>query len=156
MEPDEVGEYADEPDPVICLVTIDEAGLAPSCYAVLGTECHPVALGPALLDEFIPEYDVGPWHGHAMAGIHVDVARRRVAWWGLYPASHPMPGEVERLWPGWQVDFHGDAWEEHVRLAAGAFVPPRPDPDRAYAAILEDIAEIGCSFMPWSQATSTP
>jgi hypothetical protein len=156
LEPDEADAYADNPDPDMCLVTIDETGTAPACYAVLATEWHPVGLGPALLGEFIPEYDVGPWHGHAMAGIHVDVARRRIAWWGLYPASHPMPGEAELRWPGWTVDFHGDVWDEHVRLARGVFMPPSHDPPGAYAAILEDLAEMGCPSVPWSQATSTP
>ncbi|MFD9035282.1 hypothetical protein ACFVZW_29720 [Streptomyces sp. NPDC059567] len=144
----------EEPDPLVRVVTIGDAG---RCHVLSGVNDHPIAEGPALVDRLADAPDHGVHALAADSGIHVDPARRRVGWWLL--DAVPGANDMAVRWPGWTVEFWQDRWEEHVRVAGGRFAPPAVLPGQALAELRSEALEhwsqgLSSDWVGWMQASS--
>ncbi|MFC9327115.1 hypothetical protein [Kitasatospora sp. NPDC057015] len=124
-----------ESDPLLTVVTIGPD----RCHLVSAASRHPIAEGPALVDRLAGAYGYGSCALPVGSGLHVDPRRRTVGWWLL--DSEAEAYEMARRWPGWTVEFWQDRWEEHVRAAAGRFVPPPVDRRSALDEVRADAWE---------------
>jgi hypothetical protein len=89
-----------------------------------------VWFGPGLLD-LLPE--PGSTLGHPPEwGIHVDPAARRMSWWAT-AHSPGLQAETPYRWPGWDVRFWRDRYEDHRAVCGDLLSLPDIDYDRGFA-----------------------
>ncbi|MDI2131846.1 hypothetical protein [Yinghuangia seranimata] len=118
-------------DDYLCAVTVGGR-----CHLLVYADDHPIALGPALLDQLADAEDHAPCDRVVGAGVHVDAARRWVGWWLLDAQAGAY--DMASRWPGWTVEFWGDRYAEHVAAADGVFVPRSPDRRRALVEVRDE------------------
>ncbi|WP_433178185.1 hypothetical protein [Actinoallomurus sp. CA-150999] len=123
------------------LVTVrDEAGRL-LVYPFDWADDHSAWQGPGLLDR-LPAGGLAQVHLPVIpdGGLHVDVRSRTVGAWSNEPVPGLLPALTD-LWPGWQMDFWEDRYEEQARRCGDAITFPPLDLavalDELFAAIAE-------------------
>jgi hypothetical protein len=104
------------------LVTVREPGGRVRAWPVAETgqpADHPAWAGKSLLDRLPGDGWTAARLAIPTSGLHVDIPGRWVGvWTTTYLAS--LLDEMPCLWPGWQVVFWEDRYEEHATAIAGS------------------------------------
>ena len=58
-------------------------------------------------------------------GLHLDLGRQQLGWWTA--RSDPLLHRVASRWPGWQVEFWEDGYEQHLAACEGQVTAPPVD-----------------------------
>jgi hypothetical protein len=80
--------------------------------------------------------DPGTWGD----GAHIDLGTRSLTYWtrdGLVP-----PPDLDSTWPGWQLRFDQDRYENQVAECGGALVMPEPPLGETVAAMIDAIGRL--------------
>jgi hypothetical protein len=108
------------------LTVVDSTGQL-TAYPFMQSQCHTAWQGPGLLERlsaegsprvrlpFIPT-----------SGLHLDVRDRTGGAWLDYTSTGLVPALAD-LWPGWQMEFWQDRYEEQMRRCHGAVDCPPLD-----------------------------
>jgi hypothetical protein len=84
--------------------------------------------GPAVIAGRPPEW-----------GLHVDLAARRLGWWTAATAPG-LSQQAPRRWPGWEVQFWQDRYEQQLTACAGAVRAPAIDLARGFGELSHRLA----------------
>jgi hypothetical protein len=108
----------DYPEGNETLLTVRSQGRS-SAARVFGHE-KALTLGEpqlAVLLEFPRQPSLVWTGGMPVSGVHVDVDEKTLHYWRAEPGPS-IEEEIRRAWPGWQVRFFWDRFEEHLRVAS--------------------------------------
>lgn len=98
--------------------------------------------GPAIVGTAGPgratlaQPDPGTWGD----GAHIDLGNRTLTYWtrdGLVP-----PPDLDSTWPGWQLRFDQDRYENQVAECGGALVMPEPPVGETVAAMIDAVGRL--------------
>jgi hypothetical protein len=98
------------------VATVREAGL--TFYPLIGWAEYYLVSGPRVLESHLENVTTDR---HAVdvssivGGLHIDVPQQRVDYWLAY--ARYQPRQIQAAWPGWQVVWHHDRYEDHAELA---------------------------------------
>ncbi|MFD0598006.1 hypothetical protein ACFQZ4_41835 [Catellatospora coxensis] len=105
--------------PLAALVTIagEHGGRAYGLSPDLAAE-QPFRAGPGLVDWLAGGEPLEWCDEIPSAGLHLDQATRTAGLWSIMPL-YGLREQWPALWPGWTLDFWGDAYTRQVALCPG-------------------------------------
>ncbi|GAB3958678.1 hypothetical protein GCM10029978_004100 [Actinoallomurus acanthiterrae] len=122
------------------LVTVRDEADRLTAYPFDWADDHSAWQGPGLLDR-LPAGGLAQVNLPVIpeSGLHVDVRSRTAGAWSIEAVPGLLPA-LPDLWPGWQVEFWEDRYEEQARRCGNAVTFPPVKPTATLDGLLTSIA----------------